>query len=167
LHRGNLLSELERVIEQTGMEPSRLLLELTESVLVDDTERAITRLEMIKRRGVRIAIDDFGTGFSALAYLQQLPIDVLKLASPFVQGLGSGQEQLTETILRLAATLDLDVIAEGIEHPGEAAALARLGCTLGQGYLFSTPLDAAAAAAVIAVDSPLGLTVVAAPSVPA
>ncbi len=90
LHRGNLLSELERVIEQTGIQPSRLLLELTESVLVDDTERAIARLEMIKRRGMRIAIDDFGTGFSALAYLQQLPIDVLKLASPFVQGLGDG-----------------------------------------------------------------------------
>ncbi len=168
LHRGNLLSELERVIEQTGMQPSRLLLELTESVLVDDTERAIGRLEMIKRRGMRIAIDDFGTGFSALAYLQQLPIDVLKLASPFVQGLGTGQEQLTETILRLAATLDLDVIAEGIEHPGEAAALARLGCTLGQGYFFSTPLDAAAAAAVIATDRPLGLVAVAArTSVPA
>ena len=160
LHRGNLLSELERVIEQTGIQPSCLLLELTESVLVDDTERAIARLEMIKRRGMRIAIDDFGTGFSALAYLQQLPVDVLKLASPFVQGLGGGQEQLTETILRLAATLELDVIAEGIEHPGEAVALARLGCTLGQGYFFSTPLEAAAAAEVIARDTPLGLAAV-------
>jgi diguanylate cyclase (GGDEF)-like protein/PAS domain S-box-containing protein len=163
LHRGNLLSELERVIEQTGIVPSQLLLELTESVLVDDTERAIARLEMIKRRGVRIAIDDFGTGFSALAYLQQLPIDVLKLASPFVQGLGTGQEQLTETILRLAATLDLDVIAEGIEQADEAATLARLGCTLGQGYFFSTPLEPATAGAVIASDTALGLVAVASP----
>jgi EAL domain-containing protein (putative c-di-GMP-specific phosphodiesterase class I) len=144
------------------MEPCRLLLERTDSVVVDDTARAIARLEMIKHRGVRIAIDDFGTGFSALAYLQQLPIDVLKLASPFVQGLGSGQEQLTETILRLAGTLDLDVIAEGIEHPGEAVALARLGCTLGQGYFFSTPLDADAAAAVVAGGGPLGVALVAA-----
>ena len=161
LHRGNLLSELERVIRQTGMEPSCLLLELTESVLVDDTERAIARLEMIKARGVRIAIDDFGTGFSALAYLQQLPVDVLKLASPFVQGLGAGQEQLTATIMRLAATLELDVIAEGIEHPDEAATLARLGCALGQGYFFSRPLRADEAAAVIAAGVRLGLPVVA------
>jgi diguanylate cyclase (GGDEF)-like protein/PAS domain S-box-containing protein len=158
LHRGNLLSELERVIRQTEMEPSRLLLELTESVLVDDTERTIARLEMIKARGVRIAIDDFGTGFSALAYLQQLPIDVLKLASPFVQGLGTGQEQLTETILRLASALDLDVIAEGIEHPDEAVTLVRLGCALGQGFHFSTPLPADEAAAVIAAGMPLGIS---------
>ena len=80
------------MIEQTGIEPALSLLELTESVLVDDTERTIARLEDDQRRGMRIAIDDFGTGFSALAYLQQLPVDVLKLASPFVQGLGGGQE---------------------------------------------------------------------------
>jgi EAL domain-containing protein (putative c-di-GMP-specific phosphodiesterase class I) len=99
---------------------------------------------------VRIAIDDFGTGFSALAYLRRMPVNVLKLAMPWVQGLRSGQEPLTETIIRLAETLQLDVIAEGIEDPFEVAALVRLGCAYGQGFHFSRPVTADAAEAILA-----------------
>ena len=149
LHHGDFVADLQRVIRQTGVDPSLILLELTESVLVEETERTIARLEAVRATGVRIAIDDFGTGFSSLAYLQRLPVHVLKLAAPWVQGLQSGQEPLVETILRLADTLRLDVIAEGIEHQHEVDALMRLGCTMGQGFHFSRPLLAEQAGTVL------------------
>ena len=150
LHHGDFVADLQRVIRQTGVDPALILLELTESVLVEETERTIARLEAVRATGVRIAIDDFGTGFSSLAYLQRLPVDVLKLAAPWVQGLRSGQEPLVETILRLADTLQLDVIAEGIEHQHEVDALMRLGCTVGQGFHFSRPLLAEQAGTLLA-----------------
>jgi diguanylate cyclase (GGDEF)-like protein len=150
LRHGNLVADIDEILSETGLDPTSLLLELTESVFVEDKERTITRMEQLKSRGVRIAIDDFGTGFSALAYLQRLPVDVLKLASPFVQGLLDGQGPLTETILRLANTLELDVIAEGIEDQVTADELVRLGCRIGQGYLFGKPLPAAGVEAQIA-----------------
>ena len=150
LHHGDFVADLQRVIRQTGIAPSAILLELTESVLVDDTERTLERLNALRATGVRIAVDDFGTGFSALAYLQRLPVHVLKLAAPWVQGLRTGQEPLVDTILRLAETLNLDVIAEGIEHAYEVETLARLGCGLGQGFYFSRPLLAEQAGDVLA-----------------
>jgi diguanylate cyclase (GGDEF)-like protein/PAS domain S-box-containing protein len=153
LHRDDLVAELDGVIARTGIDPQRILLELTETVLVEDTERAIRCINALKSRGVRIAIDDFGTGFSALAYLRALPVDVLKLASPFVDGLATGQEPLTETILRLASQLGLTVIAEGIEHAHQAATLARLGCGAGQGYFFSRPLPGPLAASLLTIRS--------------
>ena len=163
LHRGDFVADLRRVLEQTGIDPAAVLLELTETVLVADTERTITRLRALAATGVRIAIDDFGTGFSALAYLQRLPVNVLKLAAPWVEGLGSGQEPLVETILRLADTLALDVIAEGIETPDQAETLIRLGCTVGQGFHFSRPLTAEAAGPVMtggAIPQPAAVLIV-------
>jgi diguanylate cyclase (GGDEF)-like protein/PAS domain S-box-containing protein len=142
LRHGNLVGEIDEILSETGLDPTCLVLELTESVFVEDKERTITRMSQLKARGVRIAIDDFGTGFSALAYLQRLPVDVLKLASPFVQGLMDGQGPLTETILRLARTLQLEVIAEGIEEQSTADELIALGCQVGQGFLFGKPLPA-------------------------
>jgi diguanylate cyclase (GGDEF)-like protein/PAS domain S-box-containing protein len=156
LHRGDLSLTLARVLRETGADPGRVLLELTESVLVGDTERAIARIEGLRAQGVRIAIDDFGTGFSALAYLRHLPVDILKLASPFVQGLTTGQEPLTRTIISLAHTLGLEVIAEGIKEPEQAAALARLGCAYGQGFHFSRPLPADEAERLLVAGLPTG-----------
>ncbi len=150
LHRGDFIADLQRVLRQTGIDPGMVLLELTETVLVADTERTITRLRDLAATGVRIAIDDFGTGFSALAYLQRLPVHVLKLAAPWVEGLRSGQEPLVETILRLADTLALDVIAEGIESPDQVETLVRLGCSVGQGFHFSRPMPTDAAGMVMA-----------------
>jgi diguanylate cyclase (GGDEF)-like protein len=143
LHRGDLVGDVRGAITATGIAPGNLVLELTESVLMDNTEGAIAVLGAIRALGVRVAIDDFGTGFSSLAYLKRLPIDVLKLAAPFVHGLADDDEPLTEAIVHLSRTLGLDVIAEGIERRVEADALRAMGCAMGQGFLFSRPMPAA------------------------
>ena len=112
-------------------------------MLVSDIEAMSARLRELKGLGVHLAIDDFGTGYSALAYQRSLPVDTLKLAKPFVDGLLRGAEEaaLTNAILRIADLLDLEVIAEGIEHPAQATELQRLGCRFGQGFHFARPLD--------------------------
>jgi EAL domain-containing protein (putative c-di-GMP-specific phosphodiesterase class I) len=119
------------------------MLEITESVLAADQEAMLERLGGLRALGVHLAIDDFGTGYSALAYLRSLPVDTLKLAKPFVDELLLGVEEaaLTNAILRIADLLDLQVIAEGIEHEAQAQELERLGCRFGQGFHFARPLD--------------------------
>ncbi len=141
LRRGDLFHVVTEAIASTGIDPRCLVLELTESVLMDNTEHAIAVLETIRDLGVRVAIDDFGTGFSSLAYLKRLPVDVLKLAAPFVHGLSGGDEPLTGAIIHLSRTLGLDVVAEGIEHRSEANSLRTMNCAMGQGYFFSRPLS--------------------------
>jgi EAL domain-containing protein (putative c-di-GMP-specific phosphodiesterase class I) len=123
------------------LEPSALTLEITESVLLDSSTVSV-RLEDLKQLGVQIAIDDFGTGYSSLNYLRRFPVDTLKIAKPFVDQIGSDedQERLAEAILRLGATLGLDTVAEGIEKPEQRERLRRLRCRYGQGFLFSPPL---------------------------
>jgi EAL domain-containing protein (putative c-di-GMP-specific phosphodiesterase class I) len=124
------------------------MLELTETVLMQDTEAAVVRLDELRRLDVRLAIDDFGTGYSSLRYLEQLPIDVLKVAKPFVDGLGSGAGEgaVARAIVDLARALDLDTVAEGIEHEQQAERLLELGCRLGQGFHFAHPMEADAVA---------------------
>jgi EAL domain-containing protein (putative c-di-GMP-specific phosphodiesterase class I) len=126
----------------TGLPPRRLMLEITESVLMQDVERTAGQLAELKSLGVRIAIDDFGTGHSSLQYLHRLPIDTLKIPKPFVDELATdrGQGVLARAILDLARSFGLEVIAEGIEVDAQRDRLIGLGCPAGQGFLFARPL---------------------------
>jgi EAL domain-containing protein (putative c-di-GMP-specific phosphodiesterase class I) len=107
-----------------------------------DSQAVGSRLQELKDLGVRIAIDDFGTGYSSLNYLRRFPVDVLKIAKPFVDQIGADpeQERLADAILRLGRTLGLDTVAEGIEKPAQLERLRRLNCRYGQGFLFAPPL---------------------------
>ena len=138
-----LPAEVTAALAESALEPSALTLEITESVLLD-SEAVIARLEDLKRLGVQIAIDDFGTGYSSLNYLRRFPVDALKIAKPFVEGVGTSpeQERLASAILRLGATLGLDTVAEGIEDGVQLERLRRLRCRYGQGFYFSPPLPA-------------------------
>ena len=141
-------------LDASGLDPGELMLEITESVLAGDQEAMLGRLGGLRALGVHLAIDDFGTGYSALAYLKTLPVDTLKLAKPFVDGLLRGAEEaaLTNAILRIADLLGLQVIAEGIEHEAQARELDRLGCPLGQGFHFARPLDQFAVEALLVAE---------------
>jgi diguanylate cyclase (GGDEF)-like protein len=140
----HLASEVAAALDETRLDPSTLTLEITESVLMMDSHGVIARLEELKGLGVKIAVDDFGTGYSSLNYLRQFPVDALKIAKPFIDGLGtsSEQERLAAAILRISATLRLDAVAEGIEEQPQYDLLRKLKCEYGQGYLFSRPVPA-------------------------
>jgi diguanylate cyclase (GGDEF)-like protein/PAS domain S-box-containing protein len=127
----------------SGLPPPALLLELTESVVLGGADRIRAELNELKEIGVRLAIDDFGTGYSSLGYLLELPFDVLKIDKTFVTGIAASwrRHALVEGIVRLAGTLEVDVIAEGIESETERQLLAGMGCQYGQGYLFSVPVE--------------------------
>jgi diguanylate cyclase (GGDEF)-like protein len=141
--------EVASVLRDTGVHPHRLIIEVTESGAMRDPQAAIETMRKLRELGVRLALDDFGTGHSSLSYLQELPIDLLKIAKPFVDQLGQGKSAslLADTILRLADSLDLEVIAEGIEDLAQAQHLRTLECSLGQGFHFAEPLEARAAKA--------------------
>jgi diguanylate cyclase (GGDEF)-like protein/PAS domain S-box-containing protein len=139
----SLPAEVTSALSAASLEPAALTLEITESMLLD-SQAVIARLEDLKRLGVRIAIDDFGTGYSSLNYLRRFPVDMLKIAKPFVDELGSSpdQERLVSAILRLGATLGLDTVAEGIENEAQRDRLRALRCRYGQGFFFSPALPA-------------------------
>jgi diguanylate cyclase (GGDEF)-like protein/PAS domain S-box-containing protein len=136
------VDEVRQALADSGVEPGRLMLEITESLLLRNDEPVRSDLEALRAMGVRLAIDDFGTGYSSLSYLRHMPIDVLKIDKSFIDDmLGSThQRALVTAIVQLAQTLDLAVVAEGIEHPAQRAALVEMGCPYGQGYLFARPL---------------------------
>jgi EAL domain-containing protein (putative c-di-GMP-specific phosphodiesterase class I) len=133
------------VLAETGLAPESLILEITETGAMSDPAATSVTLQELRRLGVRLALDDFGTGYSSLSHLRDFPLDILKVAKPFVDRLDDGPEDVTfiDAILRLAGTLQLSVVAEGIEHADQANLLRRLECSLGQGYYFARPLDAA------------------------
>jgi diguanylate cyclase (GGDEF)-like protein/PAS domain S-box-containing protein len=136
---------VRRVLDASGLPPGALMLELTESVLLGREDRVHSDLIKLKSIGVRLAIDDFGTGYSSLSYLRELPIDVLKMDKSFVDGIASSPQRLAlaEGIIQIARTLELDVIAEGIETQSQRDLLTSLGCPFGQGYLMAMPMAAA------------------------
>ena len=140
-----LIDDVAAVLVGTGLDARALTLEITESVLLNDREQAVACLYRLKALGVRVALDDFGTGYSSLGRLRELPIDVLKIDKAFIDGVANDTESsgLVEAILRMADTLALDTIAEGVERRDQADQLQRLGSQLVQGYLFSRPLPAA------------------------
>jgi diguanylate cyclase (GGDEF)-like protein/PAS domain S-box-containing protein len=133
------------VASGTAMARDTLGLEITESVLLDDVDDARERLDRLRTLGVRIALDDFGTGYSSLTYLRRFPVDAVKLDRSFVAGVqqDAGDAAIVSAIVHLASALGKECVAEGIEHEGQLASLLDLGCTAGQGYLFSEPLPAA------------------------
>jgi diguanylate cyclase (GGDEF)-like protein len=135
-----------------ALDPAHLTLEVTESLALDDAIETVERLTALRALGVRIAVDDFGTGYSSLAYLRRLPIDKLKIDRAFIDGIGSDAEAtaVARAIVELAKSLHLSTIAEGIEHRHQAETLVKLGCELGQGYLFAKPLQAPDLAALVA-----------------
>jgi len=143
LQSPDLIEDVTRALAESGLQPESLVLEITESTIVDDVEATIAKLETLKQLGVRLAVDDFGTGYSSLSYLRRLPVEILKIDRQFVADLDGDTEhgRLAEAIIRLGRTLHLDVIAEGIEQPEQSRRLSELRCTLGQGFHYSPPLS--------------------------
>jgi diguanylate cyclase (GGDEF)-like protein len=144
VHAPDLVADVSAVLKETGIRPDTLVLEITEGVLLSTDDVALTRLHELKALGLRLAVDDFGTGYSALSYLQQLPVDILKIDKAFVDRLGDeeDQERLLNGIIKLAHDVNLATVAEGIETPEQAEALRRLKAELGQGFHFARPVSA-------------------------
>ena len=146
-----LVDVVASALAEADLAPHHLVLEITETMLMQDRDAAAAALWQLKRLGVRIAIDDFGTGYSSLSYLQRFPIDMLKIDKVFVAGLENraSESVLVRTILDLGHTLGLQVVAEGIESSEQLAQLRALGCERGQGYYFARPRNPAATGALL------------------
>ena len=149
--QSNFVATVKAIIQEAGVSPRLIRLELTESVTIVDADRTIDVLSQLRAFGVRIAIDDFGTGYSSLSYLQKLPLDVLKIDRSFVLAMGQdpGSRKIIQTIMSLAQGLGMDVIAEGAETASHVLELTAMGCQFGQGYYFSKPVDADRAVALL------------------
>ena len=139
----DLVPTVERALRTTGLAPSRLILELTESMLLDDVETSSEQLDALKQIGVRLAIDDFGTGYSSLSYLRHLPVDFLKIDRSFIEALDGARAaaDLVRAIIDLGQRLHITMVAEGIETPEQAGFLTGAGCSLAQGFYFCRPLS--------------------------
>ncbi len=139
-----IISTVERILDDTGLPPANLTLEITESALMRDAASALRVLQALKDLGVTLAIDDFGTGYSSLSHLQRFPLDILKIDKSFVDELGADQggAEIVAAVVKLAHALGLQVIAEGVETERQLDALVRLDCDFAQGYLFSRPVPA-------------------------
>ena len=144
LGQPQLIERLEQLLEQSGLEPSRLQLEITESFIMNQTEEALAVLHGLKRLGVQLAIDDFGTGYSSLSYLKRLPLDILKIDKSFIRGLPDDPHDaaITRAIIALGRSMQLTVIAEGVETEGQQSFLTHEGCEQIQGFVLSPPLPA-------------------------
>ncbi|MGH2656171.1 MAG: putative bifunctional diguanylate cyclase/phosphodiesterase [Actinomycetota bacterium] len=138
----NLVTEVGRALADSGLDPQCLILEMTEDVLMHETEDILLTLREVKALGVRLAIDDFGTGYSSLSYLERFPVDMLKIAKTFVDQLGNGEPRspLVEAVIGLGEALGLRTVAEGIETAQQLDRLRGLHCEQGQGFLFARPL---------------------------
>ena len=145
LQEPTLVAETIAVLRETGLAPEKLVLEITETAMISDFDLVLTRLKDLRAAKIRVAVDDFGSGYSSLNYIRRLPIDLLKIDRAFIADIGESEEvaALTETILGLARIIGVTVVAEGIETEAQLAEVTRLGCDLGQGYLFLRPVDAA------------------------
>ncbi len=156
LNDPNLFGDVADALAESGLEASSLTLELTESLLIEDTVRGTRVLERLKAMNVRIAIDDFGTGYSSLSYLRRFSVDTIKIDRSFVQELAGTPESdsLVKAIVDLARTINVDVVAEGIETAAQYAALRELNCAAGQGYYFAPPLSAEDFGSMLKRDTP-------------
>ncbi|MFN3254608.1 MAG: putative bifunctional diguanylate cyclase/phosphodiesterase [Ilumatobacter sp.] len=145
LRAEGFVDDVRRALVTNRLAPANVLLEVTETVLVEEVESASSVLQELRDLGVRIAIDDFGTGYCSLSYLQRFPVDILKIDRQFVDEVDGDAKRssLARMILQMSATLEITSVAEGIERPTQLAALRQLGCDIGQGYLLSRPLEVA------------------------
>jgi EAL domain-containing protein (putative c-di-GMP-specific phosphodiesterase class I) len=152
LQDDSLALDVETALRESGLHPSRLTLEMTESVIMRDPTSARARLHELKQVGVRIAIDDFGTGYSSLSHLQQFPVDILKIDRSFLHKMHQGPHDtaLVRTIIALAKLLSLRTIAEGVEDAEQQQQLRELGCDSAQGFLFGRPMNVAEIDAILA-----------------
>jgi diguanylate cyclase (GGDEF)-like protein/PAS domain S-box-containing protein len=144
LQSETLVGDVRVALATTGFPAASLVLEITESLMLSDTDFAMQQLHELKSLGIRLAMDDFGTGYSSLSYLSRFPVDILKMDRSFVGS--EDNEALTSAIIALGTSLSLEVVAEGIELPEQATSLEELGCELGQGYLFAKPMSSSALA---------------------
>jgi EAL domain-containing protein (putative c-di-GMP-specific phosphodiesterase class I) len=156
LRHPELVKDIGRVLQETGLEPGKLDLEITESVLVEDELSNLATLRELKRLGVNLIIDDFGTGYSSLSYLKRLPVDFLKVDRSFVERLGKDpkDEGIVSAVIDMAHVLGMEVVAEGVENAEQAACLRKLGCRFAQGYLYSKPLPAEGIGALLVTGAP-------------
>ncbi|MDX6648094.1 MAG: hypothetical protein QOJ97_45 [Solirubrobacteraceae bacterium] len=152
LQQPELVADVVLALRDTGMDPANLCLEITESVVMEETEAAVQALEALRAEGVRIAIDDFGTGYSSLRLLKGAPADLLKIDRSFVAGLGSDPQDtpIVQTVIHLAEALGLDAVAEGVETPVQLSELRAAGCRFAQGFHFARPAGAEAISALLA-----------------
>jgi diguanylate cyclase (GGDEF)-like protein len=153
LREPGFVEEVENILAVTKLAPSQLVLEMTETAMFHDTSTTIARLQDLRSRGIRIAIDDFGTGYSSLGYLRRFPVDILKIARDFVDD-DSAEWAFPAAIIALGRTLNLRIVAEGIEEEWQLERLRSLGCELGQGYYFARPTDAAGFEAYVSARHP-------------
>jgi EAL domain-containing protein (putative c-di-GMP-specific phosphodiesterase class I) len=138
LQSETIVADVQEALASSGLPPSSLVLEITESVMLADTELAVRRLQDLKELGVRLAMDDFGTGYSSLSYLGQFPVEILKMDRSFLAS--RDNDALAAAIISLGENLTLEVVAEGIEHSDQATWLQDHGCELGQGFHFARPM---------------------------
>ena len=139
----DLVPTVDRILVRHGLDRSHLTLEITETAIMEDVTEGVAVLNHLKSLGIKLAIDDFGTGYSSMAYLQQLPIDVLKIDRSFIAGMGSRpvDASIVRAIVGLAEAMDVWCLAEGVETEAQQAFLAELGCAFGQGYLWGRPMS--------------------------
>ncbi|HXI81195.1 MAG TPA: EAL domain-containing protein [Verrucomicrobiae bacterium] len=149
LQQADFVDDLQGILDETGFPASMLVLELTETAMFHDTQTTIARLQALRALGIRIAIDDFGTGYSSLGYLRRFQVDILKIARDFVGSADGGSDDwaFAHAIVALGRTLDLRIVAEGVEQDGQLQRLRQMGCEFGQGFLFARPVDGPAFAA--------------------
>jgi len=142
LERGDLIDDVANALRESGLPPHCLVLEMTESVLVEHTETNLEHVQTLKGMGIRLAIDDFGTGYSSLAYLHRFPVDILKIDSAFISRLNATDRdlELVRNILQIGRSLRMATVAEGIETEEQRQMLLELGCEFGQGFLFARPM---------------------------
>jgi EAL domain-containing protein (putative c-di-GMP-specific phosphodiesterase class I) len=138
LQSESIVRDVSDALAFSGLDPTTLVLEITETVMMTDSDLAIARLNDLKALGVRIALDDFGTGYSSLSYLSRFPVDILKMDRSFLSG--DGEATLAAAIIAIGDRLGLEVVAEGIEREEQSDSLRELGCELGQGFLFARPM---------------------------
>jgi EAL domain-containing protein (putative c-di-GMP-specific phosphodiesterase class I) len=143
MEEDSIVEDVLGIVEEWSLPRGQLGLEITESVLLDDNRTHLDRLEAFRSAGIRIILDDFGTGYSSLSYLRTFPLDVLKLDRSFVTGIGNdaGASAIVAAVTQMAHSLELAVVAEGVEQTSELRALEALGCELAQGYLFARPMS--------------------------
>jgi EAL domain-containing protein (putative c-di-GMP-specific phosphodiesterase class I) len=151
LNQRDVVHDVLNALDDAQLDPRRLILEITETVLLRDTRETVEKLAALRAHGIRLAVDDFGTGYSSLQYLN-FPVDILKIAKPFVDDLrgGGGGIPLARAIVGLGETISVAVLGEGIEFAEQREDLIEFGCQLGQGFLFGAPTDPAGIDALLA-----------------